>query len=109
MASNTRPTRYRSGNNVLYVSNRFIYEVSLYKLTKSSAALVKSQYYASDQPLSEESLDTKYVELDANTTLAKFIDWLAAPVDYLVKHNYHKENGNDNVRRRGKSNPRKGR
>lgn len=107
MAKPTPPTRYRSGTNTLYISSRFIYEVSLYRITKSGAALIKSQYYASDVPIDEKKLQDKFVKLDADTTLAKFIDWLAAPKDYLLKHNYQKENGYDNVRRRRKSNPRK--
>lgn len=101
------PTRYRSGHNTLYISSRFIYEVSLYRITRSRAALVKSQYYASDVPIDESKLQDKFVKLDADTTLAKFIDWLAAPKDYLVEHNYREENGHDNVRRRRKSSSRK--
>lgn len=107
MAKPTPPTRYHSGTNTLYISSRFIYEVSLYRITKSGAALIKSQYYASDVPIDEKKLQDKFVKLDADTTLAKFIDWLAAPKDYLLKHNYQKENGHDNVRRRRKSSSRK--
>lgn len=91
MVEHTSPTRYRSGPNVLYVSSRFIYEVSLYKITKSGAALLGSQYYASDRPIDESKLQDKFAKLDSETTLAKFIDWLAAPKDYLVEHNYQKE------------------
>lgn len=107
MEKPTLPTRYRSGSNTLYLSSRFIYEVTLYRITRSGAALMGSQYYASDVPIDESKLQDKFVKLDADTTLAKFIDWLAAPRDYLVEHNYQEENGYDNVRRRRKSNSRK--
>lgn len=95
MEKPTLPTRYRSGPSTLYLSSRFIYEVSLYRITRSGAALVKSQYYASDVPIDESKLQDKFVKLDADTTLAKFIDWLAAPKDYLVEHNYREENGKE--------------
>ena len=102
MEKSISPTRYRSGINTLYISSRFIYEVSLYKITKSGAALLKSQYYASDKPIANTK--TSIAKLDKDTTLVKYIDWLAAPKDYLVEHNYQEDYGNDNVRFRRKSN-----
>ena len=75
------------------VSNKFIYEVSVYVLNKNGAECKGSKFYASEEPLEEKTI---CVDIDENKKAVKFIDLIAAPESYLISHNYT-PCSNDNV------------
>lgn len=83
---------------------KFLYEVSLYKIWKNRAECIDNQFYIADKPLVvKKETVTKKVK---DYMLVKYITWLAAPLDYLVKNNF-KLITNENTRRTRKSSPRK--
>lgn len=84
--------------------SKFLYEVSLYKVWKDRAECIDNQFYIADKPLSIKKETTcKKVK---DYMLVKYITWLSAPLDYLVKNGF-KLLTNENTRRTRKSNPRK--
>lgn len=83
---------------------KFLYEVSLYKVWKDRAECIDNQFYIADKPLEiKKEIISKKVE---DYMLVKYITWLSAPLDYLVKNDF-KLVTNENTRRTRKSSPRK--
>lgn len=83
---------------------KFLYEVSLYKVWKDRAECIDNQFYIADKPLEikKETISKKIEDY----ILVKYITWLSAPLDYLVKNGF-KLVTNENTRRTRKSSPRK--
>lgn len=85
MAKRTVQKNFHSGVESLLVSDSFVYEVSLYKIFKDRVELAGSQLYSSPKKISikKETLYKKTKEY----TLMKYIDWLAAPRDFIIENN----------------------
>lgn len=67
------------------ISSKFIYEVSVYLLTKNGAECKENKFYASDKPIEEKVI---CVDIDENKKAVKYVDLIAAPEDYLIVNNY---------------------
>lgn len=75
------------------ISDKFIYEVSLYIVSKNSAECYETKFYASDNPIEEKTICK---DIDENKKVVKLIELVAAPESYLISHNYT-PCSNDNV------------
>lgn len=80
--------------------NRFLYEVSLYKIWKDRVECIGNQFYTSNKPL--EIRKTTISKKIKDCLLVKYITWLSAPLDYLLQNNF-KLVTNENTRRTRKS------
>ena len=80
MAKPTPPTVYHSGDVKLTVYPSFLYEVQLYLIRKDRVECVGSKFYTTDKPIKVR--ESQFIKVDDEITCAKYITWLAAPLDY---------------------------
>lgn len=112
MAKPTPPIVYHSGDVKLTVFSSFLYEVQVYLIRRDRAECVGSKFYTTDKPIKVK--ESQFVKVNDEITCAKYITWLAAPLDYLTNNNFkvlehenarqgRKPNTNSNKRRRANS------
>lgn len=80
----TNQTRYLLGNNIIEVLPYFLYEISIYKITKNTAGLLESKYYTSTKLLNikKDVVCKKY----KNYSVIRFITLLATPIDFIIEN-----------------------
>lgn len=85
MAKPTIPVSYRFGENRIEPMPYFLYEVSIYKITKNMAGLLDSKYYKSDKLLKikNEVESKKYKDY----SIVRYIDLLGAPMEFIRENN----------------------
>lgn len=103
MVKRTAQTIYHSGDVKLTEYPTFLYEVQLYLIRKDGAECVGSKFYTTDKPIKVR--ESQFIKVDDEITCAKYITWLAAPLDYLMNNNF-KVLERENARQRRKSNTR---
>jgi hypothetical protein len=79
--------KYLFGNDIVSIDSSFIYEVSLYKITKNGANVIDSKLYKSDKPLSIDSCTTKKY---GNYTLARFVYPISITEKFKAENNIKK-------------------
>lgn len=78
---------YSTGTGYYIVEGpSFLYEISIYRIFKNRAECLDSKFITSSKPLKivKNAIYKRY----PNYTLAKFIDWLEAPIDYIKSNNF---------------------
>ena len=80
----------------------FLYEITIFRLTKSSAELIASKFFKSKDkiPIKKKSVYKR----NGSYIFMKTIDWLEAPLDYIIKNNLIKIDLNETKRRRRRRN-----
>lgn len=81
MAKRTHQMSFLSG---IKPGPYFIYEVCIYVLYKGRAEIRDSQYYKAEKPLQHSK--TQYLRLSKDKMVAKIIDLIMAPEDYIKSH-----------------------
>lgn len=76
----------------------FTYEVSIYKISKNRLEYYGSKYYSFNNPINikKKAIYKKCI----GYTIGKFIDWITAPKDFIIKNNLHKIDPNVRKRKR---------
>ena len=71
MEKHTNPILYRFGDNKVEILPYFLYDVSIYKITKDTAFCLESCYYKSDKLLNikKETISKKFL----NYSIVKYI------------------------------------
>lgn len=84
MAKPTIPVSYRFGENRIEPMPYFLYEVSIYKVTKNMAGLLDSKYYKSDKLLKikDEVTCKKFKDYQ----IIRYIDLLGAPMEFIKEN-----------------------
>lgn len=85
MAEPTIPVSYRFGENRIEPMPYFLYEVSIYKITKNMACILDSKYFKSDKLLKIKK-DAEYKKVK-DGTIARYIDLLGAPMEFIQENN----------------------
>lgn len=68
--------------------DKFIYEISVYKIFKDRAECHGSKFIYSNNPI---TIKKKAIYKRRNNyIIGKFIDWLKAPKDYIIKNHLKK-------------------
>ena len=87
----TKPTKvytiYRFGNDKVEELPYFLYEVTLYEISKNTARLLKSTYYKSDKLLITKKEICKKVK---NKLIVKSINLLGVPFSFIKENNLKK-------------------
>lgn len=68
------------------VGEQFVYEVSIYKIYKKRVECIGLKKYYFDKPIKIKKHSVYIKRKDY--TLCKFLDWLKAPIDYIIKQNF---------------------
>lgn len=85
MAKPTIPVSYRFGENRIEPMPYFLYEVSIYKITKNMVCILDSKYYKSDKLLTiKKKAEYKKVK---DGHIARFVDFLGAPIEFIRENN----------------------
>lgn len=71
------------GNDKIEVLPYFLYEVTIYQISKSMVRLLESKYYKSDKLLNVKDTAIKY----KNYSLVRNITLLAAPIEFIKENN----------------------
>lgn len=81
----------------------FLYEITIFRLTKSSAELIASKFLKSKDkiPIKKKSVYKR----NGSYIFMKTIDWLEAPSDFIIKNHLTKIDLNETKRRRRRRNP----
>lgn len=85
MAKPTVPTTYRLQGNRVEIMPYFLYEVSIYKITKNMVSLIDSQFYKSDRQLTIKKNTTvkKYKEY----SIVRYVDVLGVTKEFIKENN----------------------
>lgn len=75
------PTSYRFGSNRVEIMPYFLYEVSIYKITKNMVCLVDSCFYKSDKLLKIKK-DTTIIK-HLNYSIVRFINILGVTEEFV--------------------------
>lgn len=70
---------------IITAGSTFLYEVSVYKIYKKRAECWGSKFYKTNKPINIKKKDS-YRRLNG-FVIAKFIDWLEAPEEYIINNN----------------------
>lgn len=71
------------GNDKIEVLPYFLYEVTIYQISKNMVRLLESKYYKSDKLLNVKDTAIKY----KNYSLVRNITLLAAPIEFIKENN----------------------
>lgn len=71
------------GNDKIEVLPYFLYEVTIYQISKSMVRLLESKYYKSDKLLNVKDTAIRY----KNYSLIRNITLLAAPIEFIKENN----------------------
>ena len=74
---------FRFGNDKIEVLPYFLYEVTIYQISKSMVRLLESKYYKSDKLLNVKDTAIRY----KNYSLVRNITLLAAPIEFIKENN----------------------
>ena len=79
------PTTYLFQGDRVEIMPYFLYEVSVYKITKNMAALMGSQFYKSDKPLTikKDSTIKKYKDY----SVIRYVDILGVTKEFVEENN----------------------
>ena len=85
MEKPTVPTTYLFQGDRVEIMPYFLYEVSVYKITKNMAALMGSQFYKSDKPLTikKDSTIKKYKDY----SVVRYVDVLGVTKEFVEENN----------------------
>lgn len=85
MEKPTVPTTYLFHGDRVEIMPYFLYEVSVYKITKNMAALMGSQFYKSDKPLTikKDSTIKKYKDY----SVIRYVDILGVTKEFVEENN----------------------
>ena len=80
----TTMVQYRFGDSKIEELPYFLYEVTIYQISKGMARLLESKYYKSDKLLKikKSSSYKKY----RNFSIIRCIDLLAAPIEFIKEN-----------------------
>lgn len=81
----TVPTTYLLHGNKVEIMPYFLYEVSIYKITKNMASLIGSQFYRADKLLNIKNDIT--VEKFKNYNIVRYINILGVPKEFVEENN----------------------
>lgn len=85
MKSKIEIPSYLVNGELITIGKTFLYEVSVYKIWKDRAECHGSQYFQSNKPLKIKK-KAKYLRRNS-FTIAKFIDWITAPEEFIKTNN----------------------
>lgn len=71
------------GNDKIEVLPYFLYEVTIYQISKNMVRLLESKYYKSDKLLNVKDTAIRY----KNYSLIRNITLLAAPIEFIKENN----------------------
>lgn len=71
---------YLYNNNIVGISSHFIYEVTIYQLTRGAAVLLETKYFRSEKLL-KISKETE-IKRFSNFIIIKYINIIAVPIDF---------------------------
>lgn len=74
---------FRFGNDKIEVLPYFLYEVTIYQISKNMVRLLESKYYKSDKLLNVKDTAIRY----KNYSLIRNITLLAAPIEFIKENN----------------------
>lgn len=74
---------YRFGDDKIEVLSYFLYEVTIYQVSKDMVRLLESKYYKSDKILKVKDTVIKY----KNYSIIRNITLLAAPFEFIKENN----------------------
>jgi hypothetical protein len=79
---------YEKNNEYVQVQDKFVYYESVYKIFKRRSELIQEQYYSSDKciKLKKKNIVLKRKEY----VIYRFLDLIAAPLEYLLNNNFKK-------------------
>lgn len=83
MEKPTKITSYRFGDDKIEVMPYFLYEVTIYQISKNMARLLESSYYKSDKLLKIKDTAIKYKDY----SIVRNITLLAAPIEFIKNNN----------------------
>lgn len=86
MAERTITTNYRFGENRIVAMPYFLYEVSVYKLSRNMACILGSKYFKSDKLLNIKK-DVEYLKKTKDYNIVRYIDLLGAPMSFIEENN----------------------
>lgn len=81
----------------------FLYEVSIYKITKNMAALMASQFYKSDKPLTIKNDVT--VKKYKDYSIVRYVDVLGVTEEFVEENNlpiYEPKNKKKSIKKKKK-------
>lgn len=85
MAKPTIPVSYRFGENRIEPMPYFLYEVSVYKITKNMAGILDSKFFKSDKLLKiKNEVECKKFK---DYQIVRYIDLLGAPMEFIKENN----------------------
>lgn len=85
MAKPTIPVSYRFGENRIEPMPYFLYEVSVYKITKNMAGILDSKFFKSDKLLKiKNDVECKKFK---DYQIVRYIDLLGAPMEFIKENN----------------------
>ena len=79
------PKIYRFGHNLVEILPYFLYEVTVYKITKNTVAIVNSQYYKSSKLLNIKK-DTLIVRRNGHI-IVTYLNVLGVTQEFLENNN----------------------
>lgn len=79
------PQTYLLGDNRVEILPYFLYEVSVYKITKNMAALMASQFYKSDKALTINKDVT--VKKYKDYSIVRYVDVLGVTKEFVEENN----------------------
>lgn len=85
MEKPTAPTSYLLNGNKVEIMSCFVYEVSIYKITKNMAVLMGSQFYKSNKLLDVKEETT--IKRFKNHIVIRNIDLLGVPKEFVEENN----------------------
>lgn len=85
MAKPIIPTTYLLHGNRVEIMPYFLYEVSVYKITKNMASLMGSCYYKSDKILTIK--DDVTIKKINNCNIIRYVDLLAVTKEFVEENN----------------------
>lgn len=85
MAKPTIPVSYRFGDDRIEPMPYFLYEVSVYKITKNMACILSSKFYKSDKLLKiKNTVECKKFK---DHSIVRYVDLLGAPMEFIQENN----------------------
>ena len=84
MEKHTEIISYRFGDNKIEILPYFLYEVTIYQISKGMARLLESKYYKSNKVLNLKK--NKSCKKYKNFSIVRYIDLLAAPVEFIKEN-----------------------
>ena len=80
-----KPISYKYQNSQLEIYPKFLYEVTLYKISLQSASILSCRYYTSDKFLKIKG--SEMIKRCKDFYITRFITLLGAPESFIEKNN----------------------